>query len=47
MCPICDGAGVPLGQLGKMWFRCRQCGMVFSADPVSWLSEDEEVEHGS
>lgn len=30
-CPICNGNGVPLGQLGKLfWFRCRQCGMEFS-----------------
>ncbi len=30
-CPLCNGAGVRLGSLGrKQWFRCRNCGMVFS-----------------
>lgn len=28
---MCNGQGVPLGQLGDLvWFRCRQCGMDFS-----------------
>jgi len=31
-CPVCDGPGIFLGALGKMqYFRCRDCGMDFSA----------------
>lgn len=30
-CPICDGEGVPLGELGnREHFRCRACGADFS-----------------
>jgi hypothetical protein len=32
-CPVCGGPGVLLGQLGRrVHFRCRNCGMDFSAD---------------
>jgi len=30
-CPICDGVGEPIGNLGSLvWYRCRQCGMYFN-----------------
>jgi len=30
MCPQCDGASTPLGQLGNLThYRCRQCGWTF------------------
>jgi len=26
-CPVCNGAGWPLGDLGRVhWYRCRRCG---------------------
>lgn len=31
-CPECDGEGRSMGFLGMLqWFRCRACGMEFSA----------------
>jgi tRNA(Ile2) C34 agmatinyltransferase TiaS len=31
-CPVCDGRGIYLGSLGKVnHFRCRQCGVDFTA----------------
>lgn len=30
-CPMCDGPGVLLGQLGqRVHYRCRNCGMDYS-----------------
>lgn len=32
-CPVCDGPGVPIGDLGRLsWFRCRYCGMDFNVE---------------
>lgn len=32
-CPMCNGEGAPLGQLGHLLhFRCRQCGWDFSRE---------------
>ena len=32
-CPVCDGEGEVLGQLGNLiHYRCRACGMDFSTD---------------
>jgi len=34
-CLACGGMGVPLGALGlRMWYRCRDCGMLFSRKMV-------------
>jgi tRNA(Ile2) C34 agmatinyltransferase TiaS len=42
-CPLCDGDGTLLGQLGHLtWFRCRQCGMDFAPDPGELALLDEE-----
>ena len=30
-CPVCDGIGALLGQLGKLsWYRCIDCGIDFN-----------------
>lgn len=30
-CPLCDGVGVGMGQLGNLfWYRCQNCGTEFS-----------------
>lgn len=40
-CPMCDGEGVLLGQLGRLvHFRCRQCGMGFHTEVEP---EDEDA----
>ena len=30
-CPICEGTGEPIGNLGSLaWYRCQNCGMYFN-----------------
>jgi rubredoxin len=53
-CPVCDGPGVLLGDLGNLThYRCRNCGMQFSTErptdiwgePLSdrsWDDDDED-----
>jgi tRNA(Ile2) C34 agmatinyltransferase TiaS len=42
ICPICDGEGKYMADLGDLaWFRCEDCGMDFST-PIDMTDEEEE-----
>ena len=45
-CPVCDGEGIYMGQLGSLrWYRCRRCGMEFNdGRDIPRLIEQEEIE---
>ena len=35
-CGLCNGPGIPLGQLGSLhYFRCQACGSQFAESPVA------------
>lgn len=44
-CPVCGGAGVRMGGMGRViiWWRCRQCGYEYmSEESREWYKVSEE-----
>lgn len=44
VCPVCQGEGAPLGQLGNLThYRCRSCGMDFQGPATNHLANQYSV----